>query len=397
MSTNEEPLPLDVEGEGSEAERFMACALELARKGLGRTHPNPSVGCVIVSEGKIVAQGYHTKAGQPHAEIEALRRLSEDPARCELYVTLEPCCIHGRTPPCTEAILKAGFKRVFIGSRDPDPRVDGRGAELLRAAGVEVIEGVLRAQCDALLMPFAKRVITGLPWVVAKWAMSLDGKIATAQHSSSWITGDESRQAVHQLRDRLDAIMVGANTLRHDDPRLTCREEGGRDPVRVVIDPRLEVGPSAKVYDASSPARVITFISEAAPEAARQRFEALAPRVELVALAPDPHTGWLSAEAILRALAARGCNSVLVEGGGALLGSLFDARLIDEVYAFIAPSLMGGQGAISPIGGHGVDLASEASRLEQVVVERYGQDVCVRGLVPQEQRAYPISAWLDRR
>ena len=373
----------------------MARAIAQARRALGRTSPNPAVGCVITHRGQIVAEGFHSRAGAPHAEVEAIRRLRAPAHECDLYVTLEPCCMHGRTPPCTEAILAAGFRRVLIGSRDPDPRVDGRGVERLRERGVEVVQGVLRQPCDALLMPFAKRVLTGLPLVVAKYAMSLDGKIAASTGDSGWITGPESRAQVHVMRDQLDAIMVGAQTLRRDQPRLTCRAPQGRDPMRVLLDPRLEAPPHSPVYDPDSSAPVLVLAQEDASALAEAALIEANPRVEVLRLPPDAR-GWLPLEPALRAVAQRGCNSLLVEGGQALLGSLLDERLIDQVVAFIAPTLLGGLSSPSPLGGQGVALASLAARLERVQVQTYGEDLCVSGELPQTWRAYPLSAWLER-
>jgi diaminohydroxyphosphoribosylaminopyrimidine deaminase/5-amino-6-(5-phosphoribosylamino)uracil reductase len=362
-------------------ERFMRAAIEQARKGLGRTHPNPCVGSVIVRGDEIVARGFHARAGGPHAEVNAIADLPEevDPADCTIYVTLEPCCIHGRTPPCTSAILTKGLPRVVIGSLDPNPRVDGKGVALLREAGVEVTTGVLRGECDELIRPFSKRVLTGLPWVTAKWAMSLDGKIATREYESSWITGPEARERVHYLRDTHDAIMVGKNTLTHDNPRLTCRlpDDQGRDPWRVVVDARLEASLDSHVYnldDTAAPTIVLT--GEGADARRRQLLEERG--VEVVVIARDER-GWLDMEAGLRALAERGLTSVLVEGGGNLLGSLLDGGHIDRVYAFIAPKLIGGQGAISPVLGKGIASMSEVFALQDWSMEQVGGDVLLRG------------------
>jgi len=364
-------------------ERFMRAALEEARRGLGRTHPNPCVGSVIVdtTSGEIVARGYHAKAGGPHAEVNAIANLpdSVDPGDCTIYVTLEPCCIHGRTPPCTSAILDAGIPRAVIGSVDPNPRVDGKGVEILREAGVEVVVGVLRETCDDLIGPFSKRMLTGLPWVTAKWAMSLDGKIATRALESSWITGSASRERVHMLRDTHDAIMVGKNTLVHDNPRLTCRlpDGAGRDPWRVVVDARLEAPLESAVYDlegATSPTLVLT-----GEGADARRKDALEERgVEVIVIDRDDR-GWLDMEAGLRELGERGLTSVLVEGGGSLLGSLLDGRHIDRVYAFIAPKLIGGKGAISPVLGRGIASMSDILELEGGHIEQLGDDVLFWG------------------
>lgn len=362
-------------------ERFMRAAIEQAKKGLGRTHPNPCVGSVIVRGGEIVARGFHARAGSPHAEVNAIADLPSDidPAECTIYVTLEPCCIHGRTPPCTSAIMTRGIPRVVIGSLDPNPRVDGKGVTLLREAGVEVVTGVLKDECDELIRAFSKRMLTGLPWVTAKWAMSLDGKIATREYESNWITGPEARERVHHLRDTHDAIMVGKNTLTHDNPRLTCRlpENQGRDPWRVVVDARLEASLDSHVYNpetATAPTLVLT--GEGADKRRKQLLEDRG--VEVIVIGRDER-GWLDMEEGLRALGERGLMSVLVEGGGNLLGSLLDGGHIDRVYAFIAPKLIGGQGAISPVLGRGIASMSEVLSLANWSVEQVGQDVLLWG------------------
>ncbi len=373
---------------GGRASQLMRQALTLAASASGRTRPNPPVGCIITRDDAILAQGFHARAGQAHAEIDALRKLNARAEGATLYVTLEPCCTHGRTPPCTEAILNAGLGRVVIGALDPNPRVNGAGVALLRAAGVEVIVGVERERCEALIAPFAKRVTTGLPWVSLKHAMSLDGKIAARSGESAWITGEAARERVHALRDVYDAVMVGKNTLLHDDPLLTCRRAGGRDPHRVVLDARLDAPLGAKVYDpGSSQAPTIVIIGPDAPPA---RVAALRERGVLIEQVEVDGRGRLAPEAMLRALAARGLMSVLVEGGGQLAGALWDARLVDRVYGFVAPRLIGGADAPGPLGGLGALGMSEAVTLERVSVEPIGADVLITGDVPQAQRRWPL-------
>jgi diaminohydroxyphosphoribosylaminopyrimidine deaminase/5-amino-6-(5-phosphoribosylamino)uracil reductase len=361
---------------------FMRVAIAAARAAEGRTRPNPMVGCVIARGDHLLATGHHARAGLAHAEIDALRKLSPEQARgADLYVTLEPCCIHGRTPPCTEAVVAAGIGRVIVGMLDPNPRVHAAGVAHLRAHGIEVIEGVLTDECAALNRPYIRHMTTRMPWVIAKWAMSLDGKIAAHTGHSRWITGEEARAYGHTLRDRSDAIMVGHGTLAADDPSLTCRGvEGGRDPWRFVLDARLE-DTDRQVYREeilAGGAPTVALVGAAAPHAARHMIEARGHRVVEVAQRPD---GRLELEACLRAVGEQGLMSVLVEGGAGLHGALWDAGLVDEVAAFIAPKILGGQGAPSPVGGQGVASAEAAWQLDAARWEQLGADLLLRGLV----------------
>ncbi len=369
-------------------EHLMAEAIAEAKKAEGRTRPNPLVGCVIVRDGQVVARGHHARAGEAHAEVVALGELANNgPADgCELYVNLEPCCHHGRTPPCTDAIIEAGIERVYVGTLDPFPEVSGKGVEALRSAGIEVVAGVLEDESRRLNQPYFKRITTGLPWVTVKYAMTLDGKIATATGDSAWISGEASRERVHRLRDTHDAIMVGTGTLLGDNPRLTCRIDGGRDPVRVVLDARLQAPLESAVFDpefSEAPTLVVV-----GPEAGVNKRRALAEcGVEVVEVAVD-EAGHLDLRQTLSALAERDLTSVLVEGGGRLLGSLFDLQLVDRVYAFVAPKIIGGAAASTAVAGQGIADMNEALALERVSIEVIdGRDVLVRGDVPATHRA----------
>lgn len=384
-------------------EAFMALALEQARNGQGRTFPNPCVGCVIVHEGRVVGQGYHRRAGEPHAEVVALASLEEgiDPSRCTLYVTLEPCCMQGRTPACTSAIERAGIRRVVIGAVDPDPRVHGKGVALLKALGVEVVTGVSREACERLIRGFAKRTLHGMPWVIAKWAMSLDGKIAASNGESMWITSEEARFKAHQLRDRSDAILVGKNTAIADDPRLTCRIEDGHDPVRVVLDASLEVPLTHAILQGdTSRARTIVFAGEhiledEALSEKKAQIEAQGVAVELLTshLNGETSTYRLALDQALSALAAHGICTVMVEGGGALLGALRDARHIDEIHAFIAPKIIGGARAPGPLSGLGADGMKEVFSLEDVTIDRLDSgDLHIHATVPAIARRF-VTSW----
>lgn len=369
---------------------IMKQAIQEASQGIGRTYPNPPVGCVIVHNGQIVARGYHRQAGQPHAEIMAFRvfdTLGIDASACEIYVTLEPCCIHGRTPPCTEAVLKRGFKRAFVGSRDPNPKVDGGGVGRLRQQGVEVTEGVLVEQTNALIAPFAKRILTGLPLVSLKYAMTLDGKIATHTGHSQWITNAKSREHVHQLRDQHDAILVGTGTLLQDDPRLTCRLPEGRSPARFVLDAHGKVGAQFKVYEqeVGTPSVAVHVVTKIGQEHPAMSL----PGVHVHELEVDAE-GRFSMDALLRLVAQQGYTSLLVEGGAHIHGALLDDGLADQVYAYVAPVMFGGQAAPGPIKGQGVAEASQGVRLEQVTTTSLDGDLLVHGKVDRAQRAYPI-------
>lgn len=358
-------------------ERFMARAIELARKAEGRTHPNPAVGCVIVRGDEIVAEGYHTHAGGSHAEIAALANLNVPAADCEMFVSLEPCSHFNRTPPCTQAVIASGIQRVVIGTIDTNPKVSGRGVNMLRDAGISVKFGVLETESRRLNAPFFKHIATGLPYVVAKYAMSLDGKIATRNLDSAWITGESARAHVQHLRNTYDAIMVGSGTLKADNPRLTCRLPDGRDPVRVVLDTRLESSPDSQVFTMpDSTAPTILIAGEGVSTQRLAIYERDGVEIELV---PTSDNGYLEPRAILEALGRRGLLSVLVEGGGSLLGSLFDHRLIDRVYAYIAPKIIGGNDAPTPISGQGIAHMNDVFTLEHTEILSFDQDIMICG------------------
>jgi diaminohydroxyphosphoribosylaminopyrimidine deaminase/5-amino-6-(5-phosphoribosylamino)uracil reductase len=372
--------------EHSTSEHLMAEAIAEATKAHGRTRPNPLVGCVIVRDGQIVARGYHARAGRAHGEIAALEALDGPAEGCELYVNLEPCCHHGRTPPCTEAIIAAGIKRVYVGTLDPFPEVSGRGIAALKEAGVEVVSGVLEDPSRRLNQPYFKRITTGLPWVAVKYAMTVDGKIASSAGDSAWISSEASRQRVHELRDTHDAIMVGTGTLVGDNPRLTCRIEGGRDPVRVVLDARLRAPLDTRVFDpVLSDEKTIVVVGPHAPQ--QRRDERVERGVELLEVDVDAD-GRLDLRQVLTKLAARELASVFVEGGSRLLGSLFDQKLVDRVYAFVCPKIVGGQAAPTAVAGRGIATMKDALELERLSIEVIdGRDIFVRGDVPETFRA----------
>lgn len=332
------------DGEGARRERFMRAALREAERGRGRTRPNPLVGAVLVRSGRIIARGHHLEAGGPHAEVVALQEAGARARGADLFVTLEPCNHFGRTPPCTEALLAAGVRRVYFGSRDPNPAVRGHGGRRLRAAGVEVTAGVLRAECDEANRQWLKFVTRGLPWVHLKAAVTLDGKLSTASGDSRWITSVPARERVHRLRDELDAVLIGIGTALADDPRLTARRpsrpSGGpaRDPVRVVVDSAARLPLAARMLRRRSGAPTWVAVSR---RAGAPRVQALERAGATVLRCRGAAGGRVDLRDLLRKLAARSITSVLVEGGAAVHGSFLDQGLWDELSLFVAPKLAG--------------------------------------------------------
>jgi len=351
-------------------------ALMLAARGLGRTHPNPPVGAVVVRGGRVVGEGYHRRAGTPHAEALALRRAGERAARATLYVTLEPCVHIGRTPPCLEAVLRSRIRRVVIGVTDPDPRVRGRGVRALRRAGVEVSVGVRRRDCRRLLAGHVMRTRAGRPLVVLKLAASLDGRIAATGGASRWITGAPARRRVHEMRNRFDAVMVGAGTVRADNPRLTCRLKSGRDPIRVVIDGSLQTSVRSHVIGARSRAPTWIFTTHAA--SARRAGRLNRPGVEVVRCRGREH---VDLRDVLRQLGARGVTSVLLEGGADLAAAALRARVVDRLVLFMAPLVIGGDG-VPAVATLGIRHPSRALRLQGLRHEVIGEDLVVEASLP---------------
>lgn len=367
----------------TQAEHLMQRAIELARRGLGRTAPNPAVGAVLVRDGVIVGEGFHPAAGQPHAEVFALRAAGPRARGSELYVTLEPCCHQGRTGPCTEAIVEAGVARVFVGAQDPNPLVAGKGLERLRAAGIDLVVDVLKHECRQLIAPFAKYVTSGLPYVVLKSAMTLDGQTATLSGDSRWISCEASRNLVHQLRNQVDAIMVGSGTVIADNPKLTTRlAEGGSDPLRIVMDGSLSTSPDALVFNRSSQAGTLLVTSQNHTE------EALSPYREAGAdiLVVADSAGKLDLSAALKELAGRNLHYLLLEGGSVLGGAMLRAGLIDRVMLFIAPKLLGGRGR-GLLAGEGVDRMADALTLNHLDARKVDTDILLEGEVQNVHRS----------
>lgn len=356
---------------------WMKQALAEAVRGRGAVEPNPMVGAVIVRQGALVGRGHHEQFGGPHAEIHALRRAGELARGATLYVTLEPCCHHGKTPPCVDAILQAGIARVVAAHRDPFPRVAGGGLARLRAAGVEVTTEIEGDAARALNAPYLKRVVSGLPFVTAKWAMTLDGRTATNSGDSRWISNPQSRAAVHEVRGRMDAILVGVATARADDPELTARPPGPRTPARVVLDSqgRLPVGSKLARTARTVPVWVATTVE--VPAERRADLAALGCEI----LAFESQSGRVPIVPLLAELGRRGVTNLLVEGGGSVLGSFFDAGQVDAVDAFIAPKIDGGSHRHTPAHGVGHPLMADAWCLDDPEISVIADDVRVRGRV----------------
>jgi diaminohydroxyphosphoribosylaminopyrimidine deaminase/5-amino-6-(5-phosphoribosylamino)uracil reductase len=353
----------------------MAEALRLAEKGIGLTSPNPAVGAVVVKNGRVIGRGWHKKAGEAHAEVEALDTAGEGATGADLYCTLEPCNHRGRTGPCTERIIKSGIKRVFFGSPDPNPAVRGGGASRLKRAGVATSGGLLARECDTLNRAFFKWSVTGLPWVMLKAATTMDGKIASRSGDSRWISSEESRVTAHRLRFESDAVMVGAGTVLHDNPSLTVRTPGlagKKKPLRVVLDWCLEVGPGARMYrDGQGPVLVVTSRESPAGKAAELKSRG----VEVLRL--PAACGKADLKKLLLELGRRNVLSLLVEGGSQVHGAFADSRLYDEVHLFMAPMIMGGAGARPFVAGDGVSTVKSAQRLAMHSIEMSGGDIYV--------------------
>jgi len=362
---------------------YMECALSLARLAMGHTSPNPAVGAVVIKDGLAVGMGYTQPAGSEHAEVMALRQAGDKTQGATMYVTLEPCSHYGRTPPCTQAIIDAGISEVHIALLDPNPLVSGRGVGRLNEGGIKTYIGTCQQEAHEINEAYIKHITTGLPFVMAKFAMSLDGKIATKTGDSKWITKEEARKYAHALRYTADAIMVGVNTIVADNPRLTARSCGGRggigkmQPIRLVVDSKGRVPLSAHIFE--PPGEVLLAVVAPFDSAKKEKFvQAGAEVLEL-----PPKEGSVDIRELFKSLGKREIVTVLVEGGGKLLGSLFDHHLVDKVLVFISPIIIGGSGAAS-VAGDGVDNIAKALRLSRVNIKSFGDDVLVSGYMEKE-------------
>lgn len=350
-------------------EIFMREALRIARNAEGRTSPNPLVGAVIVKDGRIIAEGWHRRAGTPHAEIHALNMAGALAEGSTLYVTLEPCSHFGRTPPCANKIVEAKVARVVVAMADPNPLVAGRGIEILKAAGIAVDVGLLEADARRLNEIFIKYITRKMPFVAAKFACSLDGKIATATGESQWISCAESRNFVHKLRDLHDGIMAGVGTVLADNPSLTARIDGGKNPVPIIVDSLARTPPDFKIVHEGT----IFAVSERAPA---ERLAALKSRgVEVIVAGAEE----VDLKMLMGELARREITSILLEGGGTLNFSMIRAGLVDKIYAFIAPKIIGGKNALTPVEGAGFANLEDAVQLENLHAEKIGADILISG------------------
>lgn len=356
---------------------YMKMALELAAKAEGYTSPNPMVGAVVVKDGHIVGQGYHLKAGTPHAEVHALGEAGKMAKGATIYVTLEPCCHFGRTPPCTQAIIDAGIHRVVVAITDPNPLVAGKGLEILQKAGISVTSGVEARKAARLNEVFIKYITKKIPYVVLKAAVSLDGKIATYTGESQWITGPESRQYTHRLRHRYDGILVGINTVLADNPSLTTRlgTQNGIDPLRIILDSSCRTPVDAKIIKQKSSAQTLIATTKAAP---LQRIEALTNAGAQVVVIAD-NNGKVSVPDLLKELGRRQITSLLVEGGAEVHGAFLEASAVDKIYWFIAPLLIGGRTSPGAVGGKGVEKLAHAVKLKEIIIQNFGTDICIEG------------------
>jgi diaminohydroxyphosphoribosylaminopyrimidine deaminase/5-amino-6-(5-phosphoribosylamino)uracil reductase len=360
---------------------FMKGALTLAKLALGYTSPNPAVGAIVVRDGVVVGMGHTQPPGSWHAEVMALQQAGPRAYGGTMYVTLEPCCHYGRTPPCTESIINSGISEVYVATLDPNPVVSGKGVAELQRAGIQVFIGEMEQEAREINEAYIKYIATGIPFVTAKFAMSLDGKIATRKGDSKWISGDESRKFVHRLRQNVDAIMVGVNTVIADDPYLTARFSSGRggkakrQPLRVIVDGKGRTPTSAHIF--GEPGDTLLAVMKPLDKDKADAFARMGAEV----LELPSRNGLVDLEELMKEMGQREITHVLVEGGGALIGSLFDAGLVDKVITFIAPLIVGGEEARSAVGGIGCDTMAESFALERIRVERFEDDVMVSGYV----------------
>ncbi len=362
-------------------EEYMRRALELARKGEGHTSPNPMVGCVVVKDGRIISEGYHEKYGEFHAERNALTRCTEDTAGADLYVTLEPCCHQGKTPPCTDIIIEKKIARVFVGSMDSNPLVAGRGVQILRDHGIYVETGILDAECRKLNEVFYHYIATKTPFVVMKYAMTLDGKIACATGDSKWVTGEIARTQVHRMRGRYRGIMVGIGTVLADDPMLNCRVEGGVDPVRIICDSNLHIPTESQIVKTASDIETIVACSQEALESERKQEKIRRLKEAGIQIIGTEGAHGVNLVELMKKLGGQNIDSILLEGGGTLNASALEDGIVNKVYAYIAGKLIGGMDARSPVEGMGIDRMADAITLQNMEIEKLGDDFCIVGYV----------------
>lgn len=356
-------------------EFYMRKALKLAEQGMGYTSPNPMVGCVVVKNGEIVAEGYHEKYGEYHAERNALLSCKEDLQGAELYVTLEPCCHHGKTPPCTEIIIERGIKKVYVGSMDSNPLVGGKGVKILEDAGIQVECGILKEECDKLNEVFFHYIEKKTPYAVMKYAMTLDGKIAAYTGDSKWVTGEAARNHVQILRKKYSGILVGIGTVEADDPMLNCRIEEGVDPVRIICDSKLSISLESNIVKTAKKIKTVIAYTNGTAEK-KEKLESMG-----MTLISTGETGEVDLKILMTELGKMGIDSVLIEGGGQIHAAALEAGIVNKVYAYIAPKLIGGDKAKTPVGGTGLEKMSEAWKLKDIEIEQIGEDILVTGYI----------------
>ncbi len=359
---------------------YMKSVLRLAAKGRGKTSPNPMVGAIIVNKNRVIGKGYHRKAGTPHAEILALRESGERARGSALYVNLEPCCHRDKkTPPCTDAIIQSGIKKVVLGMTDPNPKVSGKGIRVLKKAGIEIVTGILEEESRRLNGAYIKYITTGQPFVILKIASSLDGKIATASGESRWITGEESRKAVHRLRSEVDAVMVGIGTVLKDDPMLTVRLTKGRNPCRVILDPQLKTPLKAMALnpESGSSSGAKTYIVTT-PDSPDDRVSALKKKGAEIIYA-DSKDGYIDLTSLIKELGKLAITSIMIEGGSELNASALRSGIVDKVMIFISPKIIGGHDSKGSIGGKSPDRLSAAIVLRDIKSKRSGEDILIEG------------------
>ncbi len=351
-------------------QEYMRRAVELAKLGIGKVNPNPLVGAVIVKEGRIIGEGYHAKYGELHAERHAFSRLTEEAEGAEMYVTLEPCCHYGKQPPCTQAIIEHGIKKVFVGSDDPNALVAGKGVQALREAGVEVVTQVMKEECDALNPVFFHFITTKTPYVLMKYAMTMDGKIACDTGKSQWITGEEARSHVQETRDALMGIMVGIQTIISDNPRLTCRIPGGRNPIRIICDSHLRIPMEAEVVQTAK--KMKTVVATVSSE--QEKISALG-EAGVKVLITDSADGKVDLQDLMQKLGQEKIDSILLEGGGTLNQSALQSGIVNHIQIYLAPKIFGGTGKYTPVSGIGVKEPDEAYLLINRKIGIFGEDI----------------------
>ena len=356
-------------------EKYMALALELAEKGRGKVEPNPMVGAVLVKDGEIVGKGYHQVFGGAHAEIHAIHEGGTNCRGATLHVSMEPCAHYGKTAPCVDAIIKAGIRKVVAAVVDPNPITSGKGIQQLKEAGIEVVVGVMEMQAKRLNGPFFKLMQKELPYITVKWAMSIDGKIATHTGESRWITSDESRKYAHKIRGQMDGILVGINTVVRDDPLLTCRIEGGRNPKRIVVDSSAILPVNSRLLSTINEGEIIVAVSKNAQRNRVEKLEQLGCKI----VQTKDMNGRVDLKELFQRLGEMKLTNILVEGGSRVITSVIEGRIADRVMVFVAPIIIGGAGAKSPVLGTGINKISEAAEIDEIEIKRFSNDIVIEG------------------